>query len=733
MLSWAAREIDFSRDIQPLLSENCFHCHGPDNKNREANLRLDDEAAAKSIYKKKKGLIGIVPGHPEKSTIIERMFTDDEDDVMPPLDSNRTLTQEQKELIREWIKQGAEWGEHWAFKKVERPNVANRVESGNPIDDIVLENLQKHQLSFSPQASKETLLRRVSIDITGVPPSIEDQEAFLSDKSSHAYENAVDRLLASKKFGQRMAWDWLDAARYSDTDGFQGDPTRTMWLWRDWVVDAFNKNMPFDQFTIWQLAGDLLPNATREQILATAFNRNHMINGEGGRIAEEARVENVQDRTETVATLWMGLTMGCARCHDHKYDPLSHKEYFQLYDFFNQTSETGKIGGRGKSEPTLNFATEKEIENYKQKSDKYKAALQHVETYETERKLQISKYPKALNGFFKKKPKDRHRWDFRKFLKDIKALNEEHHTLLNNLYKAIGSRDKAKNEQTKVMVMDTNKERRQTKILEKGLYNKPIGAEIFGGITKILGKIKKINPRDKDKNFNRLDLAHALVSRDNPLTARVTVNRLWQSIFGQGIVKSVDDFGVQGDKPTNQKLIDWLAAEFMESGWDIKGLMKKIVTSKTYKQSSRITDELRVKDLENKLLSRGPRFRMPSWMLRDQALQISGLLNDELGGPSIKPYQPEGIWSEATFGKIKYKQDTGKDLYRRSMYIFWRRIVGPTMFFDNAARQVCDVKMHLTNTPLHALVTLNDTTYVEAARVMAERVMKMHLSDRERL
>lgn len=726
------KQIDFSRDIQPLLSENCFHCHGPDNKKREAGLRLDDEKAAKSIYKKKKGLIGIVPGHPEKSTIIERMFTDDEDDVMPPLDSNRTLTQEQKELIREWIKQGAEWGSHWAFDRVETPEVKNVAGTGNPIDDLVLEKLKENDLSFSPQASKQTLLRRVSLDLTGIPPSIEEQESFLNDKSPKAYEKVVERLLESKRFGQRMAWDWLDAARYADTDGFQGDPTRTMWLWRDWVVDSFNKNMPFDQFTIWQIAGDLLPNATREQILATAFNRNHMINGEGGRIPEETRVENVMDRVEATSTIWMGLTMGCARCHDHKYDPISHVEYFQLYDFFNQTSETGKRAN-GKGEPTLNFATKQEVEIYNKKNVEYQKLLVGVENFEEANKEAIAKYPESISKFFKKEPKKRHKWDYIKYLKDVKDLNAEHHAKLKDLSKALNARNKAKNDQTKVMVMDTVKKLRTTKLLEKGLYNKPFGEPISGGIPKILGKIKKINGNRKNEPFNRLDLAHAIVSRDNPLTARVTVNRLWQSLFGRGIVKSVDDFGVHGDKPTNQKLIDWLAVEFMESGWDLKALIKKIVTSRTYKQSSIITDELRLKDFENKLISRGPRYRMPSWMLRDQALYVSGLLNEELGGPSIKPYQPKGIWAEATFGKIKYKQDEGKELYRRSMYVFWRRIIGPTMFFDNAARQVCDVKMHLTNTPLQALVTLNDTTYVEAARVMAERVMKTHLDDRDRL
>ncbi|MCM8536240.1 MAG: PSD1 and planctomycete cytochrome C domain-containing protein [Lentisphaeraceae bacterium] len=733
IVSAKEKKIDFSRDIQPLLSENCFHCHGPDNKNREANLRLDDEHAAKAVYKKKKGLIGIVPGHPEKSTIIERMFTDDEDDVMPPLDSNRTLTQEQKELIKEWIKQGAEWGTHWAFERAERPEIKSLAGTGNPIDDIVLEKLKEQKLTFSQEASKTTLLRRVSLDLTGVPPTVEELDHFINDKSPKAYEKAVDRLLASKRFGQKLGWDWLDAARYSDTDGFQGDPTRTMWVWRDWVVDSLNKNMPFDQFTVWQLAGDLLPNATKEQKMATAFNRNNMHNGEGGRIPEETRVESVLDRVETASTVWMGLTMGCCRCHDHKYDPLSHKEYFQMYDFFNQMSETGGHGG-GKKAPVLDYATKDEQSNFDKHNGKYLEESKKLEKFEKDNQEVIATYSKAVQDFLKKPVKKRPNWEIKRYIKDIKEVNKAHHDLTASHLKLLEAKSNAWKKMTKVMVMDTVKKPRQTKILEKGLYNKPIGDVVSAKTPAILGPIKKINVEPgKDRPYNRLDMAHNFVSRDNPLTARVTVNRYWQTLFGRGIVKSVDDFGVQSDKPSNQKLIDWLAVEFMESGWDIKGLFKKIVTSKTYKQDSRITPDHALKDPENKYLSRGPRFRMPSYMLRDQALYVSGLMNEEMGGPSIKPYQPKGIWAEATFGKIKYKQDTGKALYRRSMYVFWRRIVGPTMFFDNSARQICDVKMHLTNTPLHALVTLNETTYVEAARVLAEKVMKAHLDDAERL
>ena len=478
----------------------------------------------------------------------------------------------------------------------------------------------------------------MSLDLIGLPPTPEEVDAFVADESPQAYERLVDRLLDSPHYGERMAWPWLDAARYADTGGYQGDPTRSMWPWRDWVVAALNSNMPFDRFTVEQIAGDLLPNPTPEQRLATGFHRNHMHNSEGGRIAEETRVENVFDRVETTGTVWLGLTLQCARCHDHKFDPTSNDDYFAFFDFFNQTSEAGK--------------TDRSI------------AVPPAMDYET----------------------------------------PEHGTV-------------------KVMVMDVRESPRETFVLSKGLYNSVTDRKMTAGVP---GMLPPLPEQPEGQRQTRLDLARWLVSPENPLTARVIVNQYWQLFFGRGIVSTPSDFGLQGAQPSHPDLLDWLAVEFVESGWDVKHIHRLIVTSETYRQSSRVTEAALQQDPQNLLLGRAPRYRMPSWMLRDQALAASGLLRPTLGGPPVKPYQPDGIWSEATFGKIRYEADSGEKLYRRSLYTFWRRIVGPTMFFDAAKRQTCEVKPNLTNTPLHALTTLNDSTYVEAARVLARRVMTQH-------
>ncbi|MEZ6119971.1 MAG: DUF1549 and DUF1553 domain-containing protein [Pirellulaceae bacterium] len=510
------------------------------------------------------------------------------------------------------------------------------------MDAFVQKQLQANELQPTAEADKRTLIRRLTLDLIGLPPTIDEVHAFLADDSPEAYERLVDRLLASKHYGERMAWPWLDAARYADTSGYQGDPERTMWPWRDWVVNAMNDNMPFDQFTVEQLAGDLLPDATPEQILATAFNRNHMHNSEGGRISEETRVENVFDRTETTATVWLGLTMQCARCHDHKFDLLSNEEYFRFFDFFNQTTESGK-GDRGAAAPpSMQYGPDK----------------------------------------------------------------------------------------VPVMIMDTSAERRTTNILLKGIYNSVTDKTVTAAVPQA---ILPAVPIREDQSLNRLDLAQWIVSPENPLMARVTVNRYWQTFFGKGLVTTPDDFGVQGSQPSHPDLLDWLAVEFVESGWNVKHIHKLIVMSHTYRQSAAITPELAENDPENMWLGRMSRFRMPSWMIRDHALATSDLLNETFGGPAVKPYQPDGIWAEATFGQKKYEADSGDKLYRRSLYTFWRRIVGPTIFFDSAKRQTCEVKPNRTNTPLHALTTLNDVTFVEAARMLAQHLLQQPATHSQRI
>ena len=711
--------VEFSRDIQPILSENCYHCHGPDAEQRKGDLRLDDEKAAKS------GKI-ILPGKADESELIQRIFSHDPDEVMPTPKSNRKLTDTQKQLLKQWIAEGAKWGKHWAFEPVIRPKVPAGAK--HPIDAFVRQKLAAAGLAPNPPATRETLVRRLSLDLTGLPP----------DPAEKAEPAAlIEKLLASPHFGERWAWDWLDAARYADTNGYQGDPERTMWPWRDWVVSAINANMPYDQFTVWQLAGDLLPNATREQKLATGFNRNHMINGEGGRIAEETRVENVMDRVETTGTVWLGLTMQCTKCHDHKFDPLTMRDYYALYDVFNQTSEDGK-GRTGQAAPAMDLSTPAELERSKKANTAVNAIADEVDAFE------LKKFPRPagkpltesaaidlpgnLPAYIAKTiPRNRGVDPLLEAIGYFKDKDRDYTKLLQRLLAAQREKVAASNAVTKVMIMDTLPKPRETFQLDKGAYDKPTTTKVSFTTPTVLPAMAQDAPR------NRLGLAQWLVSRENPLTARVTVNRFWQSIFGVGLVKTAEDFGVQGEVPPYRELLDWLAAEFMESGWDVKHLLRLIVTSETYQRSSQFSVRGSQLDPENRLLARGPRFRMPSWMLRDQALTLSGLLKPQLGGPSVKPYQPEGIWEEATFGKKTYQQDHGDALYRRTLYVFWRRIVGPTLLFDNSTRQVCAVKATRTNTPLHALVTLNDTTFVEAARVLAEKVLKTPGDDDARL
>ncbi len=680
--------VEFERDIRPILSANCFACHGPDANKREAELRLDTREGAHSVLE---------PGESAKSELFRRISSDDPDERMPPPETKRELSAKQVALLKKWIDQGAAWGEHWAFASLKRPGVPvlNAQQSAvirNAIDAFVQARLVDEKLNASPEAARHTLIRRVTLDLTGLPPTPEEVDPFLADRAPGAYERVVDRLLASPAFGQRMAWDWLDAARYADSNGYQGDGERTMWPWRDWVVGALNENLPYDDFTVWQLAGDLLSGATFEQRLATGFCRNHMINGEGGRIPEENRVDYVMDMSETMSTVWLGLTMTCCRCHDHKYDPLTQHDYYRMFAFFNQTPVDGG-GGNAQTPPVLAAPT----------------AEQRRQIEALERELaQLD----ANGGQSESDPKQ------------IEEQRKQKQQQLDGLRKSLA----------KVMIMADRPDPRKTFMLDRGLYNKP-GEEVTAAVPAMLP------PLPADAPPNRLALARWLVASENPLTARVTVNRLWQQLFGVGLVKTTEDFGVQGEIPIHQELLDWLAVELRDNGWDVKQILRLIVTSHTYRQSSKniaaadgSTASLYELDPENRLLARGPRMRLPSWMLRDQALAASGLLVNEIGGPPVNGYQPPGIWEEATFGNKKYSQDHGQSLYRRSLYTFWRRIIAPTMFFDNASRQVCTVKLFRTNTPLHALLTLNDVTYVEAARALAERVLRDEAdSDKQRL
>ncbi|MEO2013609.1 MAG: DUF1553 domain-containing protein [Fuerstiella sp.] len=736
-------DIRYSRDVLPILSENCYFCHGPDKAQRQADLRLDTEAGA-AMALDRESLID--------SQLLRRIFSTDPDEMMPPPDSNRSLSTLEKENLKRWVTGGATWGRHWSFEPLVAPVVpqANFADQPvrNPIDAFVQSTLAERKLHPSIEAPRHTLLRRVTLDVTGLPPTMEAIERFTDDESPDAYEKMVDRLLSSEAYGERMAWDWLDAARYADTNGYQGDRERTMWPWRDWVVTAFNNNIPFDRFTTLQLAGDLLPDATSAQTLATGFCRNHMINGEGGRIPEENRVDYVMDMAETMSTVWLGLTLNCCRCHDHKYDPLTQQEYYQFFAFFNQTPVSGG-GGDPQTAPVLAVATADQ------------------QSRQTDLQTQLAETNRALADRAKKLQPRQTEWEKELLAnsqrnKDVPQSEPGNETLVADLHVDPARRTEKQNDNIraaflrhdteyaklekkneslmaqaaairkatpKVMVMADQDQWRPTFVLNRGLYNDVTEREVSALTPDSLPAMTS-----SGKRRNRLDLARWLLSDEHPLTARVTVNRFWQQLFGIGLVKTTEDFGVQAEYPVHKDLLDWLAADFRDNGWDVKRLIKTIVTSHTYRQSSVIRPSAIVGvdgvplnlfevDPENRLLSRFPRYRMPAWMLRDHALAVSGLLNDQTGGPPVNTYQPAGVWEEATFGKKKYQQDTGTKLYRRSLYIFWRRIIAPTMFFDNASRQSCTVKTARTNTPLHSLLTLNETTYVEAARTLAQKLL----------
>ncbi|MEO6436164.1 MAG: PSD1 and planctomycete cytochrome C domain-containing protein [Tepidisphaeraceae bacterium] len=765
-------KIDFARDVQPILSDKCFLCHGPDGGTRKADLRLDVLDPKLGPFAARDGYAVITPKSLDDSVMVMRITSDDDEVKMPPPKSNRTLTAAQIDILKQWIEQGAQWGKHWSFdppRRPELPAVTDEKWAKNPIDRFIVARLDKEGLKPSPPAPNETLIRRVTLDLTGLPPTPSEVDAFFADESTDAYEKLVDRLLASPRYGERMVWEWLDIARYADTNGYQNDSTRTMWPWRDWAVRAINDNLPFDQFTIKQLAGDLMPDpraveaddaardVARDDKIATAFLRNHMINGEGGRIPEENRVDYVMDQTETVSTAFLGLTVGCARCHDHKFDPISQKDYYSLSAFFNQTPVDGG-GGNGQTAPLIDFTTPQQTEKLKQlaKLIKEKAAVvTEIETTvfprpsttqpttqpttkastqaSTQSTTQASTRPASespgaagLSGNLiaaLKQPAEKRNVPFLvELINTFKEKEPKYAAALQELHAAVDEREKFNTSIPRVMVMEDMPKPRETFVLVKGSYDKHAGkvdANTLSALPPLPTGVKK----------DRLALANWLFAPEHPLTARVAVNRAWQQFFGIGLVKTVDDFGVQGERPPHESLLDWLAVQYRDSKWDTKALHRLLVTSSTYRQSSKMTPQSFERDPENRLLARGARYRLPAFVIRDQALAASGLLVEQIGGAPVKTYQPEGVWEEATFGQIKYEQDHGDALYRRSLYIFWRRIVGPTQFFDTAARQTCTMKTSRTNTPLHALATLNDPAFVEAARTLAQRVMTAGDSD----
>ena len=952
-------QIDFNLHVKPILSDRCFACHGPDAANQESGLRLDSEASALAALEDEAGF-AIVPGNPHKSELYHRITSADPELMMPPPESNLKLSDQEVAVLTRWIEQGAAYKPHWSFIKPERPEVPE-VSSDwpkNDVDQFVFAALEQQQLTPNQPASKERLIRRVTFDLTGLPPTVEEVDSFLADTAPDAYEKLVDRLLDSPHYGERMASEWLDVARYADSHGYQDDGMRNMWPWRDWVIESFNKNMPYDQFITWQLAGDLLPEATQEQKLASGFNRNHLQSQEGGIVPEEYRVEYVADRANTLGKAFLGLTIECARCHDHKYDPISQVEYYSLYAFFNSINEAGQIPYLGEASPTV-ILTNEEVDqqlafvqkkmreqeerlvptarHYQQEfarwlekaqsdpaarrvvltqevghyplddpkddefrnlanarlpakmvvnqqgkepevvpgkvgnalrlvGDSYVDLGEDIGFYERNEPFTIGLWFKSLkdslegpvfsrsggyyNGnrgydltlrtdrtfsaslnhtwpassieirttdklpvnewchltmtydgssradglrlYLNGRPmryqvvtdhlkrsiinygKDQESWgglgnlqigrifqaslagavadEFRVFNRKLSAvevaklagqedpvlafLESENKDDLRDYYLQTyskpyqqsfkqltdlrGQENRIYSDQPEVMVMQELDEPRPTFVLDRGAYDAP---------TKQVSPATPVSVMEfpDDLPRNRLGLAHWLTDEDNPLTARVAVNRYWQLLFGRGLVESSDDFGNQGSMPSHPELLDWLAVRFRESDWDVKALLRLLVTSATYQQSSIATPELREKDPSNVWLARGPSYRLPAEMIRDNALAAAGLLVDTIGGPSVKPYQPEGLWKQlATRNVTEYVQDTGDKLYRRGLYTFWKRSSPPPSMnsFDASDKYLCTVKRQKTNTPLQALVLLNDPQYVEAARLLAERMMK---------
>jgi hypothetical protein len=922
-------ELGFTRDVLPILSDNCYACHGPDARQRKGGLRLDIRADA---LKKK----AFVPGDPDASELIVRILHEDPEERMPQQSSERSLSEDQKQTLRRWIAEGAVYEKHWSFVPVKRPDPP--LPGLHPVDAFVRARLQEEHLAPAPEAEPIAIIRRLSLDLTGLPPTPGEVDRFLADRSPGAYAKLVDRLLASPRYGEHMALNWLDAARYADTDGYQNDGPRTMWRWRDWVIEAYNRNLAFDRFTIEQLAGDLLPDAGLAQQIATGFNRNHRYNSEAGIPLDEFLLENAVDRVDTTATLWMGLTLGCARCHDHKYDPFSQKEYYQLIAFFNSVPESGRAVKFGNSEPWVISPTEDQALKLAEHAARIRRAKQVLAKGEADIAGAQAKWEAALPGKAKPVPPvgqgqvhhlplgtlgpnqkiemgkpvfdpgmvgrglraggqakvnlgaaagfycqsrfslafwlrpDRvdtgvilsnqaggskrpglavemkegrlqfyiiTRWiagvacvetsaplvagewvhvtltndgsqsatGMVVYLNGERADTQIRHNTNSNTGGSKGvlkfaagvfgdpfvgmidelrvwtrtlwadeiaivsvpetvrklaaiergartprqsaalraaflehaapprlrkqakawfdarlAHEKYLDRLPTTMVMQETDMPKKTFLRKRGVYNS-YGEVVSRGVPGIFPALKR------DDHPNRLDLARWLVSGEHPLTARVAVNRYWQHYFGRGLVKTAEDFGRQGELPSHPGLLDWLAAEFVASGWDVKAMQKLIVTSATYRQQSHMHPEALTRDPANRLLARGPRQRLSAHAIRDQALAVSGLLVEKQGGPSVSPYQPANFWS--SLSNMKYKQGKGDALYRRSLYTIWKRTLNPPSMalFDAPEREACRVNLKRTNTPLQALTLLNETLFVESARNLASRMLREGAGD----
>lgn len=674
--AWAQPSIDFNRDVRPILSNKCFACHGPDDGKREAGLRLDDFKIA--THELESGATAIVPRIPDASEAIRRITSEDDIERMPPAKFGKPLSQAEVDILRRWIEQGAHYAMHWSYVRPVRPESPSTAEAWqhwprNPVDQFALQGMLAHGLHPSPEARREALVRRVFLDLTGLPPSIEEVDAFIANDDPQAYEKLVDDLLQRPSYGEHWARMWLDLARYADSTGYADDPPRVIWAYRDWVIKAFNENKLFNQFTIEQIAGDLLPSPSDDQLVATAFHRNTMANSEGGTQDEEFRNAAIVDRVNTTLAVWMGTTIACAQCHNHKYDPISQREYFQVFAILDNTEDAD----RDDETPLLSIYTDEQ----RQHQPEFRA---NAATWQAI----VAMSPNAIA--------------------QAQALPAQAASALRCMPK------------TRVPVArELTEKRRDTRLQYRGNYLDK-GPSVEPGLPAVFHTAAADGPLD------RLKLAQWLVDRENPLTARVISNRYWEMLFGRGIVLTSEDFGSQGDPPTHPELLDWLAVELMDSGWDTKALVRKLVTSAAYRQSSQIVGDAAKVDPDNRWLARGPRVRLSAEMVRDQTLAVSGLLSGKMYGPPVRPMQPNLGLSAAFGSSTDWKTSAGDDRYRRAIYTTWRRSSPyPSMAtFDAPSREVCTLRRNSTNTPLQSLVTLNDPVYVEAAQALARRAIQ---------
>jgi hypothetical protein len=719
--------VEFNRDIRPILSNHCFTCHGPDNNNRKAKLRLDVE---KSAHQDRGDRRVIVAGKSAASELMKRVTSQDPEERMPPAKVGKELTARQIALLERWIDQGGKYQAHWSLLAAQRaalPKLDKKTTAKNGIDYFIASRLKQEGLHRAPESDRRTLIRRLSLDLLGLPPAPEEVDTFVHDSAMDAYEKLVDRLLASPHFGERLALYWLDLVRYADTAGYHSDNHRDVGPYRDYVIKAFNDNKPFDQFTIEQLAGDLLPKATLEQKIASGYNRLLQTTEEGGAQAKEYTAKYAADRVRNAGTVWLGLTLGCAECHDHKFDPISTREFYRFAAFFADLKEAAV----GRQQQTL-LATPEQLAAMARLDRMMAPLTKTVSTQTPELDAALAKWEESIRKDAKPVvvPKEIAAIlaveAMKRNPKQVEALGKHYRSIAPELKTArdeLARLQKQKDDLTKsipLTLTSTAVTPRVVRVLQRGNWLDESGEIVEPGVPAALPALVA------QGQATRLDLARWLVAPENPLTARVFVNRLWMLFYGQGLVKTLDDFGAQGSWPMHPDLLDWLAIEFRESGWDVKHVVKLMVTSATYRQTSKVSEELKLRDPFNQLFSRQARYRLDAEMVRDSALAISGLLSRKIGGASVKPYQPAGYWSYLNFPTREWMNDKGEALYRRGLYTYWcRTFLQPSLLaFDAPTREECTVERTRSNTPQQALVLLNDPTYVEASRVFAERVMQ---------